>query len=76
VVKIKYVILLASDEERQIWMGYNTFGNLGTTDFNYAFRYDSRMSAELALKKARRTKKWADATIIQTAEDEQAKVLK
>ena len=70
VVKVKYVILLQSDKERQVWMGYNTFGNLGTTDFGYAFRYASHRSASIALKKARRTKKWPDATIIQTAEDE------
>lgn len=69
-VKLKYVILLRSDRERQVWMGYNTFGNLGTTDFGYAFRYESHASAALALKKARRVKKWPDATIIQTAEDE------
>lgn len=67
-IEQKFVVLLKRDKERQVWMGYNTFGNLGTTDFSYAFRYDTKLQADTALKKARRVKAWPDAVVLSTLE--------
>ena len=65
-VEEKFVVMLRMDAERQVWLGYNTFGNLGTTDFGYAFRYDTKTQAVNALKKARRLKSWPDAVVRST----------
>lgn len=67
-VEEKFVVMLRMDAERQVWLGYNTFGNLGTTDFGYAFRYDTRAHAINALRNARRRKAWPDAVIRSTLE--------
>jgi len=67
-IEQKFVVLLKRDKDRQVWMGYNTFGNLGTTDFGYAFRYDTKTQADNALKKVRRLKSWPDAVVLSTLE--------
>jgi hypothetical protein len=59
----RYIVLLEDRVRGQIFLGYD---NIGRINANYlqAFRYDTELSARIALRKVRRDRAWCDARIL------------
>ena len=67
-IKEKWIVLLSKDVDigKQVWLGYDVFGRIGSASYWEAFRYDSALQATVALAKVRRDRRWPDARVIGT----------
>ena len=65
----RYIVLLEdSGIRRQVFLGYDNIGTING-NFHEAFRYDTELSAKIALRKARLLRKWEGAKILGTLEE-------
>ena len=67
--RLKFFVLLIDDGPKQVWLGYNNLGRIGSCDFRNATRYESISEALAALRMVRRERRWASAKVIGTLEE-------
>ena len=65
----RYVILLYEIASKQVWLGSDNLGRIGSCDYKNATRYDSWRAARWALENVQRTRRLKNARILGTLED-------
>ena len=65
----KWFVML--DDERQLFLAYDSCGRIGNANRQQAFLYDSLREATQALRRVRRERRWPRARILGTTVDTQ-----